>query len=149
MGAYATAGNPYVTADGLSFQNDAPPATYQMFMANNGNDVTRASQAWAETNNQYMIAEGRAILTANGVLSMDTILTQLQQHGYMGSTDPASVVQAFNLLHTAAPAIPTPTVQGGGGGSSLGGLSALTQGNTPLLIGGAVLLFLVLGKGRL
>ncbi len=141
-GRYATAGNPYIAADGSNLgSTSANEQAYYVGLYGS----TDAGLVWAEDRNQTLLNSGQALLTSDGVISMNAAMAVLQQSGYTGPTDPASVASHYKMLKTPPP--PTPVTQPGGGislgSSAIGGIPA------PVLVGGGVLLLLMLGGRRL
>jgi hypothetical protein len=137
-GQYSTAGNPWVAANGATFNANASPNDQSYYPATFGAD---AAKVWAEDINRSLLSSGQALQTAQGVVSMDAVKAQLQSNGYVGPTDVQSIASAFGMLHTAKPAsLPAPgSTPTGPLGSSLGSIP------TPVWVGGGLLLLLVVG----
>ena len=141
-GKYLTKGNPYVNALGQSFAI-IDPAAQQVYNQSYGQQD--APKVWAQDNNQYFINHGQAVLTSGGVVSLDTIKFALQQSGYTGSTDPASLQQAYELLQAGPPPSPLPP------GAPPAPISAIANGllgpkNLLLYAGGAAVVLLWMGR---
>jgi hypothetical protein len=139
--AYATAGNPYIAADGMAL-NNTDGATVSSYRTNYGED---AAIVFAEVRNQDLLAGGQAVRTNDGVMGLELLRQIVQQHGYVGPNDLSSWAQFYNALKTPPPATPTPS-----GSATISVRTGLGGLPTPVLIGGGVLLLLLLGgRGRL